>query len=106
MVGRPQVHCPSCGSADTLRERLRGVDDYDEHERADTAPVEADRWCCLRCDFSFTPYPCPACGSYEIDGAKGVSGAPFKQTAVVVRCRHCGEMFPAHSSVVRDEKTE
>ena len=66
------VQCPSCGSADTIRERLRGVDNYEEHARADAEPVKTEKWSCLRCDLSFMPYPCPECGSYEIDGAQGV----------------------------------
>lgn len=95
-----EVHCPSCGSADTIRERLRSVDDDEEHARADAEPVETEKWSCLRCDHSFMPYSCPECGSFEIDGARGVSAAPYLKPRLVVACRRCQAEFPAHTSVV------
>jgi hypothetical protein len=54
------VNCLSCGSTDTMRERLRGVDDYEEKARADTAPAHRERWFCRRCDHSFIPTPAPS----------------------------------------------
>jgi hypothetical protein len=87
-----------------MRQRLLGVDDYEQHERANADPVESESWSCLRCDDVFIPHPCPSCGSYQIDGARGVSGAPFVLPRLMVQCRACGEEFPAHTSVV-DHRT-
>jgi hypothetical protein len=100
MAKYPEVHCLNCGSADTLRQRLLGVDEDEEHERAESTPVEADRWRCLRCDYSFTPHPCPECGSYRIEGANGISGQPFEKPLLIVKCWDCRTEFPAHSSVI------
>ncbi len=94
-----EVHCPSCGSADTLRKRLLDIDDYAVHERAEADDVSAEAWACLRCDHMFMPYPCPECGSYRINGARGVSGAPFLTPQVIVSCSDCKAEFPAHPSV-------
>jgi len=93
------VHCPSCGTADTIRVRLRGVTDNDEYERIERQPVQDEEWICERCDHCFWPYPCPECGSYRIEGARGVSGQPFEAPLVVVRCSDCGAEFPPHPSV-------
>jgi hypothetical protein len=40
---RHEVHCPSCGSADTIRQRPRGVDDDEEHAQANVELVESDQ---------------------------------------------------------------
>ncbi|MGC4885593.1 hypothetical protein [Micromonospora sp. DT227] len=98
-MSESEVHCPSCGSADTMRTRLLGVEDEETHEQAAAVPVQDDTWSCLRCDHSFTPFPCPACGSYEIDGARGVSGADYLRPLAVVSCRRCQEVFAPHTSV-------
>jgi hypothetical protein len=100
MTQYPEVHCPSCGSADTIRLRLLDVDDEAEHDRIDAEPIEAGRWRCLRCEYTFAPYPCPECGSYKIEGANGVSGASFERSLLTVTCWNCKAEFPAHSSVL------
>lgn len=96
----PEVHCPSCGSADTMRARLRGINDDAIHDQADAAAVEADEWACLRCDHVFQPHACPKCGSYRIEGALGISGQPFERPNVTVTCWDCKEVFAAHTDLV------
>ncbi|MGI5165627.1 hypothetical protein ACQEU3_14825 [Spirillospora sp. CA-253888] len=99
-MSRHDVLCPACGSADTMREKLRGIDNYDTHEKADAEPVEADQWNCLRCDEVFYPHPCPECGAYKVEGARGVSGQPFERPNLMVTCRGCGATVPVHTDIV------
>ncbi|GAA0445194.1 hypothetical protein Acor_80460 [Acrocarpospora corrugata] len=80
-------------------ERLRGVNDDAKIDRAEAAPVEADLWYCLRGEEPFTPYPCPSCGSYQIEGSHGVSGVVFEKPLAVVSCFKCHKEFPPSSSV-------
>ncbi len=97
-----EVLCLSCGSADVVPKQLAGDDDltWDQEDAIEAQPVEAGPWRCLRCDYEFTPMPCPYCGSYRIEGARGVSGMEFKQPLLVVQCMDCREEFPPHPSVI------
>jgi predicted RNA-binding Zn-ribbon protein involved in translation (DUF1610 family) len=95
------VMCPACGSADVLRKPI-GDDDTltdDEVNAIEARPVDADTWVCLKCDHVFDPYPCPACGSFDLTGALGVSGARYEQPSAVVTCLTCKEEFPPHPSL-------
>lgn len=74
------VHCPRCGSADTIpREK------------------EGDAWLgdCLRCDKPFHATPCPHCGSYKVDGSYGISGSRYATHPATVDCWGCGTKIPA-----------
>jgi hypothetical protein len=99
-VRRVEVHCPSCGSADTVRLRLRESDDEAAHAEAEKMDVAAEQWSCYRCDHSFSPRECPYCGSFRVTGARGVSGAPFVDIQAIVSCSDCKEEFVAHPSVL------
>lgn len=92
------VLCLSCGSADTLRARLRGVDSVEAIDAAASNPIEEEEWLCLRCTRVFVPCPCPECGSYQVEGARGVSGQDFVERLVVVRCYNCRATFVRHPS--------
>jgi predicted RNA-binding Zn-ribbon protein involved in translation (DUF1610 family) len=94
------VLCPHCGTADVFPQRMRELDDA-EYVRLRKDPANSGHWLCARCDRTFTPHPCPYCGSYAIDGAHGVSGAPYLQAKIVVPCWSCGEQFPAHSEIMK-----
>lgn len=85
--------CPKCGSADV--ERLTPPETEDGPE----IPIGEGTWRCFRDDHEFTAYPCPRCGSYNIEGAQAVSGAPLLAPLVVVGCWDCGEKFAPHPSV-------
>jgi predicted RNA-binding Zn-ribbon protein involved in translation (DUF1610 family) len=93
------VLCPRCGTADVFPERIRELDDA-AYARFQKYPTEAGLWFCARCDRTFTPHPCPACGSYSIRGAHGISGSPYLKSEVVVSCWDCGEEFPPHSEIM------
>jgi hypothetical protein len=81
-------------------ERTRELDDT-EYARLRRDSANSGLCSCARCDRKFTPRPCPKCGSYEVDGALGVSGAPYLQAKIVVHCWSCGEEFPAHGEIMK-----
>jgi hypothetical protein len=100
-IAETDVTCRACGSADVVRKRIAGNDSltFEQEKAIEAEPIEADVWVCLRCDHEFTPYPRPACGSFDLTGALGVSGVRFEQPSVVVTCLSCREEFPPHPSV-------
>lgn len=81
------VHCPECGTNDTL---IVGAD-YARDPDEVLDDVSRPR-ACERCDHEFTPAACPSCGSYRREGRTGVSGAPHDPLAVT-RCGNCGELL-------------
>ncbi|MGW3624790.1 hypothetical protein [Streptomyces sp. NPDC000880] len=75
-----EMHCPRCGSADTV---VKPGDDSVKHGR------------CLRCEKDVQATPCPVCGSYRIDGSYGVSGIRFTTLPDTVTCMDCRSEIPA-----------
>ncbi|MFG2631296.1 hypothetical protein [Streptomyces sp. NPDC048473] len=75
-----EVHCPRCGSADTV---VKPSDDGVKHGR------------CLRCEKDFQATPCPVCGSYRVDGSYGISGIRFTTLPQTVYCKDCRSEIPA-----------
>ena len=83
------VKCPDCGTADVLYRAANGiVRETDSMDLHGSGP-----WACLRCNREFLAYPCPSCGSYDIEGNRGVSGMPFDIPRLTLRCLSCREEF-------------
>jgi ribosomal protein S27E len=88
------VKCPDCGTADVVYRGNNGsVDDAEPTDLHGSGP-----WECLRCDREFLAYPCPYCGSYDIEGNHGVSGFVFAVPRMTLRCLSCREEFLPGSS--------
>lgn len=75
-----ETYCSRCGSADTV---IKSTVGNVKHGR------------CLRCDKDFQAAPCPACGSYEVDGSYGVSGSRYAVLPDTVTCMSCRTEIPA-----------